>query len=369
MATKKASDKKLKELRKKLTAKPKKNDNQLKPSDQLSTGCTLLNLACTGSVQGGLAKGKYHFFVGDSESGKTFLTLTCFAEACRNPEFKNHRLIFDNAEDGALMDWEEYFGKSAANRIEAPSEDEDGQPRHSETIEDFYDHLDDAVDAGRPFIYVLDSMDALSSSDEEKKAQEQRKARKSGKDTAGSYGDGKAKKNSANLRRFIKYLRSSGSILIIINQTRDNLGFGFETKTRSGGKALKFYAALEIWTSVAQKLKKPVGSKKMSIGIVAQVEVKKNRFNGRKHVVKVPIYHSTGIDDVGACIDWLLEWKHWKLAGASIKVPEFDFKGTKAKLIKFIESNNLEDDLQDIVGTVWKGIEDQLKVKRKKKYE
>ncbi|KKL16215.1 hypothetical protein LCGC14_2497770, partial [marine sediment metagenome] len=43
-----------------------------------------------------------------------------------------------------------------------------------------------------------------------------------GKIVAGSYGDGKAKKNSAGIRQLLGPLNKSGSIIFKINQTRDN---------------------------------------------------------------------------------------------------------------------------------------------------
>jgi hypothetical protein len=90
-------------------------------------------LSCSGNAKGGFAKGKYHFIVGDSASGKTWLSLTCLAEAAMNPEFENYRFIYDNVEDGALMDIERFFGSKVAERIESPAIDEDGLPDYSST--------------------------------------------------------------------------------------------------------------------------------------------------------------------------------------------------------------------------------------------
>ena len=104
-------------------------------------------------------------------------------------------------------------------------------------------------------------MDCLSSKEEADKFDQHKKAFRTGKKVPGSYGDGKAKKNSAGIRKLLSDLGKSDSILIIINQTRDNIGFGFDKKTRSGGKALRFYATTEIWSSVVGKLKKNVRGK------------------------------------------------------------------------------------------------------------
>ena len=95
-----------------------------------------------------------------------------------------------------------------------------------------------------------------------------------------------------------------------------------------------------------------------------------------ENVIQIPIYYSFGIDDIGSCVDYLIDEGHWKKAktkkgkeGTGIKAKEFDFKGTREKLIQYIGDNNMEKDLRDIVGDVWKEIEDAVKINRKKRYE
>jgi len=355
------------DIKKQLTRKKKKR--RILPTDYLSTGSAQLDLACTGQVGKGFLKGHMYLFVGDSESGKTFLCLTCFAEASINPNFDYHRLIYDNAEDGALMDIRHFFGQRVADRIEPPAKDKKGNSLFSKTIEDFYDHIDDAANDGRPFLYVIDSTDSLSSDAEIDKFQEQKTARRKGRKTTGSYGDGKAKKNSAGIRQILPKLRASGSILIVISQTRDNIGFGFETKTRSGGRALRFYATLEIWSAVGKKIKKEVRGKPRTIGTNILLEVKKNRVNGRHRKVEVPIFYAIGIDDIGGCVEWLMSEDHWRGSGKKINAPEFDYVGSKTGLIHKIEKEGLEKDLRMIVQEVWDDIEAACDPKRKKRYE
>jgi RecA/RadA recombinase len=253
------------------------------PQKYLGSGSTLLNLACSDQVRGAFITGNYYFFVGDSASGKTFFALTCLAEASVNKEFDDYRFIYDNSEGGALMDIKKFFGSRVAERLEPPQLTEEDEPECSSTIEEFYFNVDDAIKEGKPFIYILDSMDCLSSKDEADKFVDTKTAHRKGNQTAGSYGDGKAKKNSANLRRLMAPLRKSNSILIIINQTRDNLGFGFEKKTRSGGHALRFYACVEIWSSVKEKISKTVKGKKRQLGVRCKLNIKKNRITGCEH--------------------------------------------------------------------------------------
>lgn len=345
-----------------------KKEPPIKNSDWLSTGSTILNLACSGNARGGFAKGKYHFLVGDSASGKTWLSLTCLAEAAINPEFDKYRFIYDNSEDGALMDIGRFFGDKVAERMESPSVDKDGDPVHSSTVEEFYYNVDDAILEDQPFIYILDSMDSLSSRAEQEKFNEQKAAARKGNKTSGSYGDGKAKTNSSHLRKILPHLRKSKSILIVINQTRDNIGFGFETKTRSGGHALRFYAHLEIWSSIAGKMKKNVRGQDREIGINAKVRVRKNRFTGRLREIQIPLYHSFGIDDVGSCVDYLIDEKYWIKTKQTINAKDFDITATREKLIAQIQERNLESEVSSLVETVWNEIEAECAVSRKQRY-
>jgi len=336
--------------------------------DYLSTGSTLINLACTNKINAGFVKGHYYYLVGDSTSGKTFLSLTCLAEASINPNFDDYRFIYDNSEDGALMNIERFFGKKVVERMESPATAEEFNV-YSSTIEEFYYHVDDAVKVGKPFIYILDSMDSLSSKSELEKFGEQKKAYRKGKEVSGSYGDGKAKSNSENLRKVISRIRKSKSILIIISQTRDNLGFGFEKKVRAGGHALRFYATLELWSSIKGKLHKIIKDKKRQIGIKCQIQIRKNRITGKERIITIPIYHSIGIDDIGSCVDYLIDEGHWTQKTGSINAVEFEFQGKREKLVKYIEENNMEKDLKTIVGDVWGAIEEACVIKRKPKYE
>lgn len=291
---------------------------KLKDDTFLSTGSSMLNLALTDRVDGGFSPGKYYFLVGDSKSGKTFLSMTCLAEAVRNPAFRKHRLLYDNIEDGMLIDLEHFFGPAVAKRMEpAGGHDEDGDPVFSDTIQDFYFHLDDASERGDPFIYILDSMDGLSSEEEGKKFQEQKKAAKKGKESAGSYGDGKAKVNSAGIRRALQGIRRTGSILIVICQTRENPAAGMfgSKKTRAGGKALQFYATCEIWSNLAGAISKQVKGKSRKLGDKVDLKVKKNRITGKLRNVQVMIYPTYGIDDIGSVVEYLCSEGRLKLDG------------------------------------------------------
>jgi hypothetical protein len=338
----------------------------------VSTGSTLLNLACTEHPDLGFLKGGYYYLVGDTSSGKTWTSLSCFAEACRNEAFADYRLIFDDVEGGAMMDIGHYFGGAVVKRMEPPKRKK-GENIFSGTVEDFYFHLTDLIEDDRPFIYVLDSQDGLDSAYAGKKFEEHKKAAMLGRESAGSYGDGKAKYHSENIRHVLAGLRKTGSILIIIGQTRDNLGFGFETKTRSGGRALRFYANLEIWTSVGGKISKMVREKKRTIGVKCLAEVKKNRVTGKigkDRQVQIPIYYDLGIDDVGSMVDFLVAEKHWKKTkDRSIDAHDIMCEGSRKEIIAHIEQEDLEGKVKWVTSKVWNEIESACAPNRKRRYE
>jgi len=346
-------------LKKILTKKRRKDEEVISSKDLLSSGSTLLNLALSGRAKGGYVKGKYYSLVGDSDSGKSWLGMSALAEAAYSPEFDDYELIYNNAEDGALMDVGKFFGK-LKDRITITA---------SETLDEFYDRITARIEKKQPFIEILDSMDVLDAEADLKKFKKNRSRRDKDTEAKGNYGIAKAKMNSENLRKVRSRLKETGSILIVVSQTRDNIasiGPG-DKKTRSGGKAIKFYAAVEFWTSIRENITKKILNKNRQQGIIARIQVKKNHITGKKREVLVPIYHSAGMDDVGSCIAYLVDEGHWKLDKA-IKAPEFNFVGRTGDLIKKIQEEDSEGELRGIVQKVWREIETACEVKRKPRY-
>ena len=100
---------------------PKKENSHFNPDEFVSSGSTLLNLALTDHPHCGWQKGKMANVIGDSSSGKTFLTLTSFAEATQDDNFDDFRLIMDDAEHANEFNLEHLFGSAVAERIEPPA--------------------------------------------------------------------------------------------------------------------------------------------------------------------------------------------------------------------------------------------------------
>ena len=331
----------------------------------VSSGSTLLNLALTEHPNCGWQKGKMANLIGDSGVGKTLLALTTFAEAAYNPKQKDISMVFDDAENALEFNLSRIFGEETEQRVEILNPP-------SDNIEQFSDNLAKTIKKKAPFIYILDSFDAIGSEADTEHIEAERKIRngESNKKSTGSYGMAKPKLASQLLREECGKLKQTKGVLLIVSQTRDNLTPGsYEKKTRSGGKALKFYATHEVWIIYKGAL---TSNNKRRIGAECDIKVTKNKVTGKKRTVSFSIFDGYGIDDIGSMIDFLLDEKVWTGTSNAINTKnDLGFKETitRKALITHIETKGLEKTLKKIVTEVWLDIEEELKPKRKHKYE
>lgn len=357
---------------KKDTPSVKKNPSSIDPKLFLSSGSTMFNLALTDHPDCGYQKGKMVNLIGGTTSGKTLLAMTAFAEANLNPEFDDYLFIHDDAEFGNEFNLSDLFGKETEARIQFPKYDKDGDPNPSDTVQELHYNLKDYLEGDKPFIYILDSLDSLDSEEDESQLEAERKAHKEGKEVSGSYGTGKPKRTGHILRDVTKHLKKTNSILIIISQIRENIGYGFAKYRRAGGKALEFYSTQEIWVQVAETFK----FKNRVIGADSLINVTKNRITGKKRQISLPMKYEFGIDNPLSCINFLINEKYWTKSKGSSKfsAPDFNFEGegnqtTIQNLIKHIEDNEMEGRLKQITAVKWKSIEESLLSGRKKRYK
>lgn len=335
--------------------------------DLVPSGSTMLNLACSDTIHGAFLLGGMINIIGDSAAGKTIEALTICAECNQLERFDDYRLIFDDIEHRNNFDMQYMFGEELCNRLESPAEDSNGDAKPSATVQEVHHNILNAIEGDKPFIYIADSWDALDSIEDQAKVDEMRDALVKEKEAKGSYGMAKAKAGSAILKNISGKLAKTRSLLIIVSQTRDNIDpLSFQKKTRSGGKALKFYANHEIWAAGGKKIK----AKDLVIGVDSIWKISKNSASGKQRDIKFPIYYDYGVDDLGSCIEFLLEVKHWSKSGLKIN-PGNDLSCdpcTKAKLIATIEENGWERILKRVVGKVWAAREEAVKTNRKRKY-
>lgn len=350
-------------------AKLEMEDTTVQPTILIPSGATLLNLSLSDSPEGGYATGTITNIIGDSSAGKSLLAHSMLASCANDKRFNKHLLIYDDVEAACQFDLSRLFGQKYTDRVCAPYTDEDGAPASSDTIQEWLIYMKKLLDKGKPFVYILDSFDALTSEETEDYIDEVEKAHDKNKDMPGQFGAEKAKWSSKILSYLKKKLKDTDSFVLIVSQTRENLSPGsFQKKVRSGGKALEFYSSAIMWLAVADRLKKTVNKKERQIGVLTKIQITKSRLTGKVRDVTLPIYYYYGIDDTRSLVGWLIDNGVWK-GEKTIVAEELDIVASKEKLIQMIEEQGLEDKVIALVSKTWRSIERALVPERKKRFE
>jgi recombination protein RecA len=253
----------------------------------VSTGCAVLDCA----LGGGLALGRVVNIVGDRSTAKTGTATEIMINFMRAYP------------DGtvAYRETEAAFDNDYAAAMGLPIDQVDfGEPEAPlGTVEDFSKDFDAFLESqlkkGKPGLYVLDSLDALSDEAE------------MGRDiSAGTYGGEKAKKLSIFFRKHTRKQEQSDVLLLIISQVRDNIGAMFgEKHKRSGGRALDFYASQIFWLAHIKMLKRTINKVERPYGIELKANVKKNKIGLPFRQVDFTFEFGFGINDLLASVDWL----------------------------------------------------------------
>jgi protein RecA len=296
---------------------------------------------------GGWALGRMANLVGDKSTGKTLLAI----EACGNA----HRVLGIRPKDIRYAEAEAAFDMPYAATVGCPPDIALSEPGELRTVEDLGNdikaHL--AQLGGRPGVYVADSLDSFSSRAEMERA-----------DGKESYGQEKAKYLSEFFRKTIADVATSNCLLLIISQIRDKIGVTFgETKQRSGGHALDFYASQIVWLAQAQSLKRTVLGVDRSYGVVIKVKNKKCKVGTPFRGAELTMLFNYGIDDETSMLRWLATSKApLHLQGTTFQT------GEVLSLLKELREaqdrvglKQLNRELRAITDARWQQIEDGLK--------
>jgi len=212
-------------------------------------------------------------------------------------KYKKGRIRYREAESA--------FDQGYAKAIGMPIERIDfGEPL--ETVEDMFEDLQNVVEKSKgPELYICDSLDALS--DRGEMARDMDK---------GSYGAEKAKLLSQLFRRLIRKMERKQVTCVIVSQVRDKIGVSFGRKTtRSGGKALDFYASQVAYLAHIGRLQRTIKGMKRATGIEVRAHMDKNKIALPFREAQFPVLFGYGVDDVTACLMYLKEAKLLKECG------------------------------------------------------
>ena len=384
------------------------------------SGCTLFDMVVGGAKDKfGFPAGKFINIVGDRSSGKTFLANEMIAWAYHNLDKNNFKWVYDDCESGYSFDTESMFGFNVLN----------DESKHSTTVEEAFCNIADFANKlkdNQYGIYVLDSLDALTSTEQNERADERIKSYINGKNyDKGSYNMTKQKYLSQEFfPQLCSKIENKNILVIIVSQIRENIDmFSFEKYTRSGGKALDFYAYAVVWLATCKKIER----KGVPIGVVVKAKTTKLKAPRPFRECFFSFLYDYGLDTVGTNIDYLFDLRtstgdlnvkakliQWDNDNKNTLTELNDFlnennimsayvrgryynkseseienimnfiqskKEHKEKynerfgqtmnrddLICYIEENNLEDELERKVITKWESFESSLQSQRKKRY-
>lgn len=336
-----------------------------KEVDFVRSGCTLLDCVASGGGKGGWPLGRIVNLVGDKSTGKTLLAI----EACANfaAQYPKGQIWYREAE--AAFDVS--YAKDLGLPVEMIDFGPDGPGNSWSTIEDVFEDLQKclasvekttdvlakklrekdkkltdkearsrALRSTPPGLYIIDSLDALSSAKEV-----DRDIRE------GSYNLEKQKLMGELFRTLVRRLSKARVCVIIISQIRDKIGAMIRGAkyTRSGGKALDFYASLVIYLSDLGKLYRTIRGVKRTTAVKIKAKCNKNKISMPFRECQFTILFGYGIDDEAASVDWLKEVNRLKDAGF------VDAKGAAAEPddLDKVDSVKLRED----VVRVWQDIE------------
>lgn len=316
-----------------------------------SSGCALLDQV----LGGGYVLGRMSNIIGDKSTGKTLLAIEAVVNFLRRwsdgyVRYAEAEAAFDQRYAAAMgmpvdkVEWAEMRTKEGDN---------------DRTVEWVFEDIKRVIKElkGRPGLYILDSLDALS--DREELDREIDK---------GSYGQAKAKKMGELFRRLAGEIEESRLCLIIISQIRDKIGVTFgETKQRSGGHAMDFYATHCLWLATIQTHKKTVEKIERAVGLQIRAKCKKNKVGLPLRECEFPLLFGYGIDDVTASAEFLIDAGREDMLG-EVEMSKAGYKTRIAKLrnIGGEEMAEVREKLNAIVLREWTAIETKFLPTRSK---
>lgn len=304
----------------------------------VSTGSAVTDEA----LGGGVVLGRCINIVGDKSAGKTLLAMEISANFAA--QYPDGWIRYGEAE--AAFDQE--YAAALGIPLDRIIFNEGGKPM--ETVEEVFNDMTACLDKfkGRPGIYIIDSLDALSDEAE------------LGRDfNEGSYGGTKPKAIGKMFRMLVGRFEEQDVALVVISQLRDKLNVTFgETKTRSGGRALDFYATHIMWLAETGKIKQTRDGIDRIVGVNVEAYVKKNKVGLAFRKARYPILFGYGIDDLTAGCEWLVDNKRehrleelgLSKSGYKVKVANLRNKGGA-------EARELREKLRAIIRVEWAKIE------------
>jgi len=219
-----------------------------------------------------------------------------------------------------------------------------------------------APDPSRINIYAVDSLASLASRME--------------MDQGDKMGKKRAKDFSEGFRMVSDHIFAHNILMFCTDQVRQR---DMGPEDTSGGNAIGFYSSLRIGLyktgDITREIKVGAMAKaeKHVVGISVVAWIRKPVLNRPGYRVPLRLIYNYGWDEIGANLEWLKAHGQMEEHPTKPDVKKIGYViGDKHFVslegaIRYVEENNLEQDIRDWVVDVWGEIEEQLRPKRKEK--
>ncbi len=280
----------------------------------ISTGSILIDKAIG---VGGLPKGRVVEIYGPEASGKTTLAMQVIAQAQKNGGI----CAFIDAEHAMDPKYAGNIGVDIDNLIVS-------QPDYGEQALDIAEML---IRSGAVDVIVIDSVAALVP-----------KAELEG-DMGESHMGLQARLMSQALRKLTPVVHKSNTVLIFINQLRQNIGgLPFAPKeTTTGGKALKFYASLRIDVRRIASLKK----NDVHVGNRLSIKMVKNKVAPPFKKVEVDLIFGEGISKELDLLDAAIHYNVIAKSGSWFSYKENKIAQGRDQALRFLKEQANFDEI------------------------
>jgi recombination protein RecA len=291
--------------------------------EAISTGSILIDRAIG---IGGLPVGRIVEVFGPEASGKTTLAMHVIAQAQK----RGGICAFIDAEHALDVTYAKNLGINADELIIS-------QPDYGEQALDITEML---IRSGAIDVIVIDSVAALVP-----------KAELEG-DMGDSHMGLQARLMSQALRKLTPVIHKSKTVLIFINQIRQNIGaMPFANKeTTTGGNALKFYASVRLDVRRIASLKK----NDVNIGNRVRVRVVKNKVAPPFKQVEVDLLFSEGISKELDLLDAALHFKVIVQSGSWFAFNDAKIAQGRDQVLQYLKSS---DAFENVYKKVMEAIE------------
>ncbi|HLW73380.1 MAG TPA: recombinase RecA [Candidatus Babeliales bacterium] len=287
------------------------NNNNI---EAISTGSILIDRAIG---IGGLPVGRIIEIFGPEASGKTTLAMHVIAQSQK----RGGICAFIDAEHALDVTYAKNLGINADELIIS-------QPDYGEQALDITEML---IRSGAIDVIVIDSVAALVP-----------KAELEG-DMGDSHMGLQARLMSQALRKLTPVIHKSKTVLIFINQIRQNIGaMPFANKeTTTGGNALKFYASVRLDVRRIASLKK----NDVNIGNRVRVRVVKNKVAPPFKQVELDLLFSEGISRELDLLDAALHFKIIVQSGSWFAYNNAKIAQGRDQVLQYLKDSHIFDDV------------------------